>query len=167
MSAEIKALQQHEDITFWEWMNIVTPVSNQDRKKDITRIRLLCSEIIGLSLAPSLAHKYAPKMNIVILICGSRGDVQPFIPIGQNLKKMGHRVRLATHENFREFVTRNGLEFYPIGGDPKKLMAYMVKTKGQLMPGVSQIISRQYWKDTGERFKMMEAIIMTCWILWV
>jgi sterol 3beta-glucosyltransferase len=28
-------------------------------------------------------------------------------------------VRLATHAMFREFVEGNGLEFYPLGGDPK------------------------------------------------
>ena len=40
------------------------------------------------------------------------------IPIGLNLKKLGHRVRMATHECFRNFVQSNGLEFYPLAGDP-------------------------------------------------
>jgi sterol 3beta-glucosyltransferase len=30
-------------------------------------------------------------------------------------------VRLATHANFKEFVLTAGLEFYPLGGDPKIL----------------------------------------------
>src|SRR5262245_65204121 len=38
-----------------------------------------------------------PALAIVILIVGSRGDVQPFIPIAQRLARDGHRVRLATH----------------------------------------------------------------------
>lgn len=50
---------------------------------------------------------------------GTRGDVQPFIGIGLKLKEYGHRVRLATHAVYREFVTGFGLEFYPLGGDPK------------------------------------------------
>ncbi|KAK8964966.1 F-box/ankyrin repeat protein SKIP35 [Platanthera guangdongensis] len=33
----------------------------------------------------------------------------------------GHRVRLATHSNFKEFVLSAGLEFFPLGGDPKVL----------------------------------------------
>lgn len=59
-----------------------------------------------------------PPMNIVIQIVGSRGDVQPFVALGQVLKKkFNHRVRIATHPTFKDFVTENGLEFFSIGGD--------------------------------------------------
>ena len=33
----------------------------------------------------------------------------------------GHRVRLATHANFKDFVLSTGLEFFPLGGDAKVL----------------------------------------------
>jgi sterol 3beta-glucosyltransferase len=49
--------------------------------------------------------------------------VQPFIALGVALKRYGHRIRLATHETFSDFVRSSGLEFYPIGGDPEDLMA--------------------------------------------
>ncbi|POM63618.1 Sterol 3-beta-glucosyltransferase, partial [Phytophthora palmivora] len=73
-------------------------------------------------------------MNICILIVGTRGDVQPFLAIAQRLQKDGHRVRLATHAVYRDFVMGHGVEFYPLGGDPKELAAYMVKTGGHLIP---------------------------------
>lgn len=41
------------------------------------------------------------------------------------LQEYGHRVRLATHSNFKEFVLSSGLEFYPLGGDPKVLAGCM------------------------------------------
>lgn len=41
------------------------------------------------------------------------------------LQDYGHRVRLATHANFKEFVLTAGLEFYPLGGDPKLLAGCM------------------------------------------
>lgn len=47
-----------------------------------------------------------PRLNIAIHICGSRGDVQPFIPIAKILQAAphGHRVRICTHPAFKDFV---------------------------------------------------------------
>lgn len=59
------------------------------------------------------SHTPVPRLNITIQICGSRGDVQPFIPIAKILQAPphGHRVRMCTHLVFKEFVvsctTRN------------------------------------------------------------
>lgn len=77
-------------------------------------------------------------LNIVIQVVGSRGDVQPFIALGNELQLHGHRVRLATHGVFEAFVIESGLEFYPIGGDPLELMAYMVKNPG-LIPQMKSL----------------------------
>src|SRR5437667_2597006 len=74
-----------------------------------------------------------PPLSIVIMIVGSRGDVQPFIPIGRRLAER-HRVRIATHREFRTMVEHAGLEFYPLGGDPHALMEYIVKTGGRIVP---------------------------------
>jgi UDP:flavonoid glycosyltransferase YjiC (YdhE family) len=57
------------------------------------------------------------------------GDVQPYVALGKELLKDGHRIRIATHETFRDFVTGEGLEFYDIGGNPQDLMSYMVKSE--------------------------------------
>jgi hypothetical protein len=67
------------------------------------------------------------RMNIVMHVVGSRGDVQPFVALGNELQKYGHRVRLATHSVFKSFVTSAGLEFFPIGGDPAELMAVSLR----------------------------------------
>ncbi|KAK7374351.1 hypothetical protein VNO80_07781 [Phaseolus coccineus] len=87
-------------------------------------------------------------LQIVMLIVGTRGDVQPFVAMGKRLQEDGHRVRLATHKNFEDFVLNAGLEFYPLGGDPKVLAGYMVKNKGFLPSGPSEIhIQRNQIKD--------------------
>ena len=100
-----------------------------------------------------------PPMNIVIQIVGSRGDVQPFVALGQVLKnKYHHRVRIATHPTFKSFVTDNGLEFFSIGGDPAELMAFMVKNPG-LMPGMESLKAG----DIGKRRKGIYEMITGCW----
>ena len=72
------------------------------------------------------------RLNIVIHVVGSRGDVQPFVALGKSLQQYGHRVRLATHLTFRDFVRENGLEYFQIGGDPEDMMTAMVKNPGLL-----------------------------------
>ena len=98
------------------------------------------------------------NLNIVIMVVGSRGDVQPFIALGKELQKHGHRVRLATHLHFSKDVKGNGLEFFNIGGDPEELMAYMVKNPG-LLPGLRTIRSGAIQK----RRREMSNIFSGCW----
>ncbi|KAI3399807.1 hypothetical protein diail_5604 [Diaporthe ilicicola] len=100
-----------------------------------------------------------PKLNLVVQIVGSRGDVQPFVALGKVLKDTyGHRVRIATHATFQKFVEENGLEFFCIGGDPAELMAFMVKNPG-LMPGIDALKSGEITK----RRKGIEQIVLGCW----
>lgn len=74
-----------------------------------------------------------PHLNIVVMVVGSRGDVQPFLRIGKYMKEeFGHRVRIATHPVFRDLVEDSGLEFFSVGGDPAELMAFMVKNPGMI-----------------------------------
>ncbi|KAH0369763.1 glycosyltransferase family 1 protein, partial [Aureobasidium melanogenum] len=80
-----------------------------------------------------------PRLNIVIMVIGSRGDIQPFLQIARILKRYGHRVRVATHPAFKDFIEKDvGLEFFSIGGDPSELMAFMVKNPG-LIPSLETV----------------------------
>ncbi|CAE6429532.1 unnamed protein product [Rhizoctonia solani] len=100
----------------------------------------------------------APSMNVVIMIVGSRGDVQPFVALGKRLKEHGHNVRIATHETFRSFVKGAGLGFFNIGGDPEQLMSYMVRNPG-LMPGLESLTNG----DIGAKRKMVAEYLDGCW----
>ncbi|GKT50517.1 sterol 3-beta-glucosyltransferase UGT80B1 [Colletotrichum spaethianum] len=85
-------------------------------------------------------------------------DVQPFIAYGSALRRYGHRVRLATHDNFAGFVRDSGLEFYPIGGDPADLMAYMVRNPG-LIPSLESLRGG----DIGRKRRMIREMLQGCW----
>ncbi len=56
-------------------------------------------------------------MKITIIATGSRGDVQPYVALGQGLQKAGNSVRFVTHENFSALVSAYGLEFWAMEGD--------------------------------------------------
>ncbi len=111
---------------------------------------------------PATLGKFSgiPRINIAIHIVGSRGDVQPFVAIGQVLSRppYSHRVRICTHPVFKDFVEENGLEFFSIGGDPATLMAYMVKNPG-LIPGMESLKAG----DVGKRRADIAEIIDGCW----
>ncbi|KAH8114206.1 glycosyltransferase family 1 protein [Phellopilus nigrolimitatus] len=110
------------------------------------------------SATDSINFRSPPCMNIVIMIVGSRGDVQPFLALGKKLLKDGHRVRIATHNTFRSFVTENGLEFFNIGGDPEDLMSYMVKNPG-LVPGLESLTNGDIKRKRTMLIEMLEG----CW----
>ena len=54
---------------------------------------------------------------ITILAAGSRGDTQPYLALGAELKKAGHAVRIATFAKYADMVAGAGLELVPLEGD--------------------------------------------------
>ena len=108
--------------------------------------------------APPADSPGGPPLSIVVMVVGSRGDVQPFIPIARRLAER-HRVRVATHREFRPMVEQAGLEFYPLGGNPHQLMEYIVKTGGSILPTrVDQI-----WEDVPKKRAMITEILESTW----
>nr|GAT54436.1 glycosyltransferase family 1 protein [Mycena chlorophos] len=116
---------------------------------------------VDTSVKDRPSRSRSPPLNIVIMIVGSRGDVQPYVALGKALLADGHRVRIATHETFRQFIadSDHGLEFFSIGGDPQQLMSYMVKNPG-LIPGVTSLTNG----DIGRKRKMLNEMISGCWL---
>ncbi|KAK4046210.1 hypothetical protein OIV83_006242 [Microbotryomycetes sp. JL201] len=68
-------------------------------------------------------------LHFVCLTIGSRGDVQPYIALGIELKKDGNRVTIASHPEYRAWVESFGLEYKEVGGDPGALMKLSVEHK--------------------------------------
>ncbi|KAH6604456.1 glycosyltransferase family 1 protein [Trichoderma cornu-damae] len=104
-----------------------------------------------------------PPLNIAMHIVGSRGDVQPFIPIAQILSKppYGHRVRICTHPAFKDFVEAQGVEFFSIGGDPEALMSYMVRNPG-LVPNPRSVRAGDIGKRRGEMWEIINRAWRSC-----
>ena len=104
-----------------------------------------------------------PRLNIVIMVIGSRGDIQPFIRIAKVLKENhGHRVRIATHPVFRDLVEKEaGLELFSIGGDPSELMAFMVKNPG-MIPTLESVKAGEIGKRRAAMAAMFEGFWRAC-----
>lgn len=104
-----------------------------------------------------------PKLNIVVMVIGSRGDIQPFLRLGKILKEEhGHRVRIATHPAFREFVQNDsGLEFFSVGGDPAELMAFMVKNPG-MIPKMETVRAGEIGRRRDQMSEMFEGFWRAC-----
>lgn len=104
-----------------------------------------------------------PRLNIVVMVIGSRGDIQPFIKIAKILtEQYGHRVRLATHPAFKKFIEdENGLDFFSVGGDPAELMAFMVKNPG-LIPSVDTLKQGEVGKRRAAMFEMFQGMWRAC-----
>ena len=86
-------------------------------------------------------------MKITIIALGSRGDVQPYLTLGQALLSAGHAVRADTFEAFAPLVRAAGLEFAPLPGDAEGLL----KTDGasgientQSIPQMMAALRRSY-----------------------
>jgi sterol 3beta-glucosyltransferase len=61
--------------------------------------------------------KRKTNYRFAVLDWGTRGDIQPFIALGEELIRRGHQVLLAAREPFRELVWEHGLEFFAMPED--------------------------------------------------
>ena len=50
-------------------------------------------------------------MRVFLSTMGTRGDIQPFIALGQGLQAAGHQVALCTAEGYRPFVEEYGVPY--------------------------------------------------------
>lgn len=135
--------------------NLIKVQNDGTVEVDLSKSAPIASELLELhSVEGSLpaldrtmiyCDKSIPKLKVVMLVVGTRGDVQPFLAVAKKLQEFGHRVRLATHANFRNFVKSNGIDFFPLGGDPRVLAGYMARNKGLLSssPGDISIQRKQ------------------------
>lgn len=51
-----------------------------------------------------LTFKPKESLRFTFLTIGSRGDVQPYISLAKGLMKDGHKCKIATHGEFKDWV---------------------------------------------------------------
>lgn len=96
-----------------------------------------------------------PTMHITCLTIGTRGDVQPYIALCKGLMEHGHKCRIATHDEYQEWIESFGIEFRSVKGNPAELMQlcvdYGVFTVGFIREGLKKF---RGW---------VEELLDSCW----
>src|SRR5262245_7329470 len=122
----------------------------------------LASYAADVRLAPRHRRPVVvPRLSVVILVVGTRGDVQPFLPVARKLGER-HRVRVATHAQFRDMVEQAGVEFFPLAGDPRELVEYMMKTGGRLVPTRLEVLVADVPKQRTTIGEILESTWRAC-----
>ena len=87
-----------------------------------------------------------PPLAIAMLVCGTRGDVQPFLALALGLKQDGHRVRLATHATFKDYVESYGVEFFPMGAPLQHMQAVQSQLHKHHSPSIfGEMLQGRCW----------------------
>lgn len=61
-------------------------------------------------------------MKVLILTLGTRGDVQPFVALAQELQRRGHQVVIAAPDRFADLVARRGVVFQGVDDGPLRVL---------------------------------------------
>lgn len=107
--------------------------------------------------APLLPTAEKPRKvyHFTCVTIGSRGDVQPYIALCKGLLKEGHKCRIATHAEFKDWVESYGIEFREVAGDPGELMKIMIE---------HGMFSVSFLRDAASRFRgWIDELLHTTW----
>ncbi|MVO14733.1 glycosyltransferase [Rhodobacteraceae bacterium CY05] len=84
--------------------------------------RHFCLRQVEPSPLPAYLSCKEAHMKILLIAIGSRGDVQPFVVLGNRLKAEGHDVHIAAAEGFSAMISEAGLAHHPLPMDLQDLM---------------------------------------------
>ncbi len=84
-------------------------------------------------------------MKIILTSIGTRGDIEPFLAIGEILKERGHHVICLFPEQFRNLAEDSGFEFVSLGS---KFIKLLESPEGRVVMGGGKF-----------RFKKIKALI--------
>jgi UDP:flavonoid glycosyltransferase YjiC (YdhE family) len=99
-------------------------------------------------------------MKFLLIAIGSRGDVEPFLAVGELLRKNGHEVICQFPEQFRELAEKSQLEFEGLSSD---FLDMLYSDDGKMVMGGGGsffkkigAFYRVYKKSLGINQRMME-----------
>lgn len=85
-------------------------------------------------------------MRIMLSAHGTRGDIQPLIPLGVRLRGAGHEVLLCAAGSYRPAVAAHAVPFAPLSSDLVDLSQALMRGAGSPRQGLTT--ARQLWRAT-------------------
>ncbi|KAI5117363.1 hypothetical protein M0805_002477 [Coniferiporia weirii] len=114
----------------------------------------LLPKVINLPAGVQVMPRTSAR-HFVCLTIGSRGDVQPYIALAQELLRGGHSVTIVTHAEYKEWIEGWGIRHRPAGGDPGALMKLSVEHK---------MFSPQFFKESLSNFRTwLDDLLVDAW----
>ena len=101
---------------------------------------------------PSDRESPTGNMNVILVALGSHGDVHPFVGIGMELRRRGHRVKIIAYSHFERLIADAGLEliscgsaeeFKRIASDPRAWKRF--RGMQTILGFVAALIEEQYY----------------------
>lgn len=92
-------------------------------------------------------------MHVTLLTYGSRGDVEPFVALGEGLLRAGYEVRLAAPDALSSLVSSHDMAFVGLPGEPDQLIEGLVEAAGTGWPGMVRAASRYVLPLAAEAFE--------------
>ena len=79
--------------------------------------------------------------NILLMSLGSRGDMEPFLALGEELQQAGHEIAFCMPAQFQSLTQQVSPNFYPMTPDFLALMddSEIKKITGQIGSGWSRL----------------------------
>ncbi|POS86803.1 hypothetical protein EPUL_001507 [Erysiphe pulchra] len=105
--------------------------------------------------ASILNFKPDESLRITCLTIGSRGDVQPYIALCKKLIAEGHKPRIATHVEFKDWVESYGIDFKAVSGDPAELMRICIE---------NGMFTYSFLREASSKFRgWMDELLSSAW----
>lgn len=95
-----------------------------------------------------------PSLSILFQIVATREDIEPVLSVAGELKRSGHRIRVATFKQSQDLVEGRNLEFFDIGGDAAELICHTIK---------NATLSLSIDRNERQRRRALQHMLELCW----
>ena len=101
-------------------------------------------------------------MKVCFFTLGTRGDVQPYVAMGRELIREGHKAVICVGESFRQLVESNGIDFVPTTSDfmaiaaspeGKAILEHPIRNLKLTLSYSKQVINLAYRKTLEEFYE--------------